>query len=118
MDKDKKQVFYSITSTGGPVPYDKDSSDAPKANFTSNDALMLEKKKNPTLTDSQDSIEPSNRSSTYSIVFPACQWVIDMRLPMGPKGDQGLKGPNGDIGQSGGPGDKGEYGFIGNWGKP
>jgi len=106
VDKLRYPVYYSINSNGPPTIYDSSESTS---------------KLNPlgaTMISTNTSIPGSPPSSSYSIVFPACQWIIDMRLPMGPKGDQGDKGPVGDVGEPGAVGEKGQYGFIGNWGKP
>jgi hypothetical protein len=115
LDKNNNQVFYAIKSTGAPEIFD-----ASAIKLSSNDAIILGKSTcSPSSTSSSASSSSNETCSTsYSIVFPACKWVIDMRLPTGPKGDQGDKGPVGDIGQSGVSGEKGDYGFIGNWGKP
>ena len=113
LDKNKKQVFYAINSTGAPVLFDSSS-----MRLSSNDAVILGKSTCTPSSSSASSSSKSGCSTAYSIVFPACQWVIDMRLPIGPRGDQGDKGPVGDVGRSGTVGEKGEYGFIGNWGKP
>jgi hypothetical protein len=106
VDKLRYPVYYSINSNGPPTIYDSSESTS---------------KLNPlgaTMISTNTSIPGTSTSSSYSIVFPACQWIIDMRLPMGPKGDQGDKGPVGNVGEPGAVGEKGQYGFIGNWGKP
>ena len=104
VDKLNNAVYYTIGSSGKPVIYTGIKPSELTATF------------NTTCASKNKSSECDNE--IYSIVFPACQWIIDMRLPMGPRGDKGDPGPQGEIGPVGGKGDKGDVGFIGNWGKP
>jgi len=106
LDKNNKQVFYRINSDGkSPVLY------TGNIELSTNTASIVEEK-----STNESAAESSTPNNVYYIVFPACKWIINMRIPLGPKGDKGNPGPIGDIGETGTIGDKGQYGFLGNWG--
>ena len=105
-NNEEVQAYYSIDSTGVPLPYTGKTGKSNKATFA------------PQSTCSSKSGSSCSFKDAFLIVVPACIWKIDMSIPVGPKGDQGDVGQPGQIGDVGSPGQKGDSGFMGNWGSP